>query len=177
MKRFTGAPWKLPAPIGGEPVHKHPDYFDRYKRTIGTGGGAGASVAKAKGVDPNRFEPCALNPGVALDLKVHKYRLLLFTNDKVEARGQFFSDQEGMTAYSALVDMKSMGPHGVQGVPASAHFNGPPGATILPKNFWSTNKGDKKRPRTYLLKEKGQWTGNAPDHNNLGPRPDLISRV
>jgi len=173
MKPFAGAPWSKPTQIGGEEVHKYPDYFSRYKSMTGAGGAA-AVTRKAQGIDATMFEPCATNPCVAMDFAVHKYRLLIFTNDKVETRGQFFSEASGMTGYSGYVDMKSIGPHGVQGVPASAHSNGPPGSSIMPKDHWMTNKGDRARPRTLLLKGKGMWSGNPPDHSGTYDRPDIV---
>jgi len=91
MKPFAGAPWTKPVQIGGPEEHKRPDYFTRYQRVVGV---AGAATGLSKsGLDPSKYEVCALNPGVAMDFSVHKYRLLLFTNDKVEPRGQFFSEQ------------------------------------------------------------------------------------
>jgi hypothetical protein len=72
-----------------------------------------------------------LNPGVAFDKTMKKYRLLLFENGVPKPRGSFFTDEDGMTAYSGYYDFIGRGPHGVAGVALSSLNKGPPGAAIL----------------------------------------------
>jgi len=124
---------------------------------------------------------------------LHAVTLLLFNNGVPTEKGRFFTENEGLQAYTGYNDMQNRGPHGIPGVPLSLGNEGPPGVAILPdirKNYparddadklqapsdshWRENKGAKSRPTTALLKDKGQWTGVPPDHSKKGARPDLI---
>jgi hypothetical protein len=89
-----------------------------------------ASLGSGLGQSSN-FVQTELNPGVALDKTTKKYRLLLFENGVPKPRGSFFTDEDGMTAYSGYYDFIGRGPHGVMGVPLSSLNKGPPGAAIL----------------------------------------------
>eukprot|EP00293_Proteomonas_sulcata_P009967 CAMPEP_0184306612 /NCGR_PEP_ID=MMETSP1049-20130417/15567_1 /TAXON_ID=77928 /ORGANISM="Proteomonas sulcata, Strain CCMP704" /LENGTH=203 /DNA_ID=CAMNT_0026618913 /DNA_START=6 /DNA_END=617 /DNA_ORIENTATION=+ len=175
MKTFQGAPWKPAKAIGHEKFQvKPPEYLSRFKSLHGKS--AEAVLQKTPGLTGTDFEQCEVNPGVALDKPIGKYRLLLFENGMVKPKGCFFTEADGISAYSAYIDMKSMGPHGVQGVPLSAKNIGPPGVALLPKLTWQSNVGQRKRPSTTLLRSKGYWDGLPTNFNKSCSRPDLVAK-
>ena len=69
---------------------------------------------------------------------LHAVTLLLFNNGIPSEKGRFFTENEGLQAYTGYNDMQNRGPHGVAGVPLSIGNEGPPGVAILPdtrKNY------------------------------------------
>eukprot|EP00286_Rhodomonas_abbreviata_P025502 CAMPEP_0181299994 /NCGR_PEP_ID=MMETSP1101-20121128/6647_1 /TAXON_ID=46948 /ORGANISM="Rhodomonas abbreviata, Strain Caron Lab Isolate" /LENGTH=195 /DNA_ID=CAMNT_0023405189 /DNA_START=189 /DNA_END=776 /DNA_ORIENTATION=- len=179
MKPFTGVPWKTPAGLGSrnQPRDKPSDWFERYQKMISLGAGQPITKITSSGSrkEASNFEQTELNPGVAFDKTTKKFCILNFEHGIPKPRGSFFTDEDGMTAYSGYHDLLSRGPHGIAGVPRSRFNNGPPGAALAPEGHWKNNKGtERKRPTTALLREKGWWTGSAPDHGQSSNRRDLV---
>jgi len=76
---------------------------------------------------------------------LHAVVLLLFNNGVPTEKGRFFTEDEGLQAYTGYNDMQNRGPHGIAGVPLSLGNEGPPGVAILPdtrKNYPPKNDAD-----------------------------------
>mmetsp|Transcript_48466 Transcript_48466/g.75679 ORF Transcript_48466/g.75679 Transcript_48466/m.75679 type:complete len:233 (-) Transcript_48466:560-1258(-) len=181
MKPFTGAPWKPPPAyflkLTGARDKPAP-WFDRYQRMMNIGHRpSSAPAASVVRKESGNFIQTDLNPGVAFDKTTKKFRILLFEHGLATATGSFFTDEDGMVAYSGFHDFMGRGPHGIAGVTRSAGNMGPPGAALQAQHHWASNKGNKKRPTTALLKNKGYFQNSAADHNSLCERPDLEMRT
>ena len=181
MMTFTSPPWKQPPihdPSVGEA--KPAEWFAAFqklknpvtkRRPVSVPSSAGESATA------RNFIQTELNPSVAFDKTTKKFRILIMDNGNPIPRGSFWTDDSGMVGFSGLNDMIARGPAGIAGVPLSVGNQGPPGVAILPKDHWQTNRGMRhaplQRPSTVLLKNKGHWNGEPPDHNATSDRADL----